>query len=260
MRCACVVAWNDAARFEWRGIVAAAMRYGNEGVMHTIVLATQKGGTGKSSLAIGLAVAAMQNGHVVRMIETDRQCTLANWRRRRPNAEPVVEAITGAGDMERRLHIFDRSGVTLTVIDTAGGMNPMTTAAIRAADLCLIPARPSLLDIEATAPTLSTIRAFDRPFCFVLNQTPLRSHRIDDAANSLGSAATALDLAGLVAQPYITMRNDHQDALGKGLAVTEFAPAGRSAEEMRRLWQWVERRLTSVAPGLAVIRNLPSAA
>jgi chromosome partitioning protein len=49
----------------------------------------------------------------------------------------------------------------------------MTTAAIRCADLCLIPAGPSLLDIEATAPTLSNIRAFDRPFAFVLNQTPL---------------------------------------------------------------------------------------
>ena len=224
---------------------------GNGGAMHTIVLATQKGGSGKSTLAIGLAVAAMQAGHLVRMIETDRQRTIANWRQRRAVAQPVVEAITGAGELERRLHILDRSGVTLTIIDTAAGFSPVTTAAIRCADLCLIPSRPSPIDIEATAPTLSQIRAFDRPFCFILNQTPSRSPRIDDAATSLGSAATALDLSGLVAQPYITMRNDHQDALGKGLAVTEFAPAGRSAEEMRCLWQWVERRLVSVAPGLA---------
>jgi chromosome partitioning protein len=232
--------------------------------MHTIVLATQKGGTGKSSLAIGLAVAAMQRGHVVRMIETDRQGTLANWRRRRQTADPVVEAITGAGDLERRLHVFDRTGVTLTVIDTAGGLNPMTTAAIRCADLCLIPARPSLLDIEATAPTLSNIRAFDRPFGFVLNQTQLRSQRIDAAENLLDDAAMALDLSGLVAQPYITMRNDHQDALGRGLAVTEHAPTGRSAEEMRGLWQWVEWRLRAIAAsgGLdraAAHRLLPAA-
>ncbi len=225
--------------------------------MHTIVLATQKGGTGKSSLAIGLAVAAMQHGHVVRMIETDRQGTIANWRRRRRDAEPFVETITGAGDLERRLHVFDRTGVTLTVIDTAGGLNPMTTAAIRCADLCLIPARPSLLDIEATAPTLSNIRAFDRPFCFVLNQTPLRSQRIDAAASLLDDAATALDLSGLVAQPYITMRNDHQDALGRGLAVTEHAPTGGSAEELRALWQWVEWRLGAIA---ASSRDLASAA
>jgi chromosome partitioning protein len=217
------------------------------GTMHTIVLATQKGGTGKSSLAIGLAVAAIQHGQVVRMIETDRQGTVANWRRRRQAAEPGVEAITGAGDLERRLHVFDRSGVTLTVIDTAGGLNPMTTAAIRSADLCLIPARPSLLDIEATAPTLSNIRAFDRPFCFVLNQTPLRSQRVDAAETLLDNAAVALDLSGLVVQPYITLRNEHQDALGRGLAVTEYAPTSRSAEEMRGLWQWVEWRLGALA-------------
>jgi chromosome partitioning protein len=219
--------------------------------MHTIVLATQKGGSGKSTLAIGLAAAAMQVGHVVRMIETDRQRTIANWRQRRVIAEPVVEAITAVGELERRLQVLDRSGVTLAIIDTAAGLSPLTTAAIRCADLCLIPARPSPIDIEATAPTLSMIRAFDRPFCFVLNQTPSRSSRIDDAAASLGSAATALDLAGLVAQPHITMRNDHQDALGKGLAVTEYAPAGKSAEEMRGLWQWVERRLAPAAAGLA---------
>jgi chromosome partitioning protein len=229
--------------------------------MQTIVLATQKGGTGKSSLAIGLAVAAMQRGHAVRMIETDRQGTLANWRRRRQAAEPAVETITGAGELERRLHVFDRSGVTLTVIDTAGGLNPMTTAAIRCADLCLIPARPSLLDIEATAPTLSNIRAFDRPFCFVLNQTMAAPRRIDAAENLLDDAATALDLSGLVAQPYITMRNDHQDALGRGLAVTELAPTGRSAEEMRALWQWVEWRLGGVAEsGHPEDRDLASAA
>jgi chromosome partitioning protein len=171
-------------------------------------------------------------------------------------AEPVVESVANGGEIEQRLHVFDRSGVTLTVIDTAGGLNPMTTAAIRCADLCLIPSRPSPIDIEATAPTLSLIRSFDRPFCFVLNQTPIRSSRIDDAASSLGSAATALDLSGLVAQPHITLRNDHQDALGKGLAVTEYAPAGRSAEEMRCLWGWVERRLGASTSG----RTLASAA
>jgi chromosome partitioning protein len=219
--------------------------------MRTIVLATQKGGSGKSTLAIGLGVAAMQAGHVVRMIDADRQGTLANWRRRRAAAAPIVEAITGAGELERRLHVFDRSGVTLTVIDSAGGLNPMTTAAIRCADLCLIPARPSLLDIEATAPTLSNIRAFDRPFSFVLNQTPVRSQRIDAAENLLDDAATALDLSGLVAQPNIMMRNEHQDALGRGLAVTEYAPTSRSAQEMRALWQWVEWRLQGAGSDLA---------
>jgi chromosome partitioning protein len=211
--------------------------------MHTIVLATQKGGSGKSTLAIGLALAAMQDGHTVRLIETDPQGTISNWKRRRTDAEPVVESINNTGEIEQRLQAFGGSGVTLTIIDTAGSVNAMTAAAIRAADLCLIPARPSPADIEATAPTLSVIRSSDKPFAFVLNQTPFRGQRINNAAATLGDDA-ALDLSGVLALPYIVMRNDHQDALGAGLAVSEYAPTGKSAEEIRDLWHWVEKRLT----------------
>jgi chromosome partitioning protein len=214
--------------------------------MHTIVLATQKGGSGKSTLATGLALAAIEAGHTVRLIETDSQGTLSNWQTRRPFAEPIVEPVYSALDIEQKLQSLARAGVTLTIIDTAGGISAATTAAIRYADLCLIPARPSVADIETTATTLSTVRAWDKPFAFVLNQTPIRGQRIANAAASLGDEA-ARDLEDVVAQPYIVMRNDHQDALSAGLAVTEFAPTGKSAEEIRGLWCWIEHKL-ALAP------------
>jgi len=213
--------------------------------MQTIVLATQKGGSGKSTLAIGLALAALHAGHTVRLIETDSQGTLSNWQTRRPFAEPMVEPVYTSGEIEQKLQSLDAGGVTLTIIDTAGGVNAVTTAAIRYADLCLIPARPSVADIEATASTLSTIRAWHKPFAYVLNQTPIRGQRINNAAAALGDEA-ALDIADVVAQPFIVMRNDHQDALSAGLAVSEYAPAGKAAEEVRGLWQWVETRLNVV--------------
>jgi chromosome partitioning protein len=219
--------------------------------MHTIVLATQKGGSGKSTLAIGLALAAMQNGHTVRLIETNPHGTLSNWKRRRVQAEPRVEPVSGADDVEQRLQIFDRNGVTLTIIDTAGDVSAITTSAVRYADLVLIPARPSPADIEATASTLSLARAWRKPFAFVLNQTPIRGQRVGNAATTLGNEA-ARDLSDVLARPSIVMRNDHQDALGAGLAVTEYAPAGKSAEEIRGLWKWVEKKLGADAPVLAL--------
>jgi len=220
--------------------------------MHTIVLATQKGGSGKSTLCIGLALAAIADGHTVRLIETDTLGTLSNWQSRRSFAEPLVEPIYCAPDLEPRLRELEQSGVTLTIIDTAAGISAVTTTAIGAADLCLIPSRPSVADIEATASTLGAIRAFDKSFAFVLNQTPIRGQRIQSAANGL-VGDDAADLSGIVAQPYIVMRNDHQDALGAGLAVTEFAPAGKSAEEIRGLWQWVANKLD-----IAVVTDLQS--
>jgi chromosome partitioning protein len=211
--------------------------------MHTIVLATQKGGSGKSTLAIGLALAAQQAGHNVRLIETDKQGTLSNWQSRRGLAEPIVETVYDALNIEHRLQALERGGVTLTVIDTASGINASTTAAIRYSDLCLIPTRPSVADIEATAATLSVARAWRTPFAFILNQTPIRGgHRVNDATAALDEEAPR-DIAEVLAKPFIVMRNDHQDALAAGLAVAEYAPSGKSAEEIRSLWQWTERKL-----------------
>ena len=211
--------------------------------MHTIVLATQKGGSGKSTLAIGLALAAKEAGHNVRLIETDQQGTLSNWQSRRALAEPLVETVYGADDIEHRLQSLERGGVTLTIVDTAGGLSAATTAAIRHSDFCMIPARPSVADIEASAATLGVVRAWKKPFAFILNQTPIRGRRIDNAASALGDEA-ARDMDDVLARPFIVMRNDHQDALASGLAVSEFSPFSKSADEIRDLWKWVDVRLT----------------
>jgi chromosome partitioning protein len=235
--------------------------------MHTIVLATQKGGSGKSTLAIGLALAAIQAGHTVRLIETDSQGTLRNWHRRRAGAEPMVESIYVAGNLERRLQSLRDSGVTLTIIDTAGGISAVTASAIRHSDLCLIPTRPSVADIEAAASTLQAARAWNRPFAIVLNQTPIRGQRIANAASTLGTSTVgnggALDLTGVLAQPFIAMRNDHQDALSAGLAVSEYAPQSKSTDEVRGLWQWVEAKLnagTAEHPAIGGLRASSSIA
>ena len=145
--------------------------------MHTIVLATHKGGTGKSTLAIGLALAAIQAGHTVRLIETCSarhalQLARPAGRCRHPCRNPVCR-----GDFAQRLSSLEAEGVTLAIVDTAAG-GAATSAAIRHADLCLIPARPSIADIEATASTLRELRAANAPFAFVLNQTPIRGQRV----------------------------------------------------------------------------------
>ncbi|PYF03092.1 chromosome partitioning protein [Rhodopseudomonas faecalis] len=211
-------------------------------MMHTIVLTTRKGGSGKSTLAVGLALAAMQAGHAVRLIETDPQGTLSRWLRRRPKTHPMVDAIHDMASFEQRLLLLERAGVTVTLVDTAGGDNAMTAAVLQRADLCLIPTRPCIADVEASAATLGEIRSRARPFAFVLNQAPHRGQRIAHAADTLGEqAAVAAD--GLIARPFIVLRNDHQDAMAAGLAVSEFAPAGKSADEIRGLWRWIEQRL-----------------
>jgi chromosome partitioning protein len=212
--------------------------------MHTIALVSRKGGTGKSTLAIGLAVAAMEAGHTVCLLEADPLGTVSNWRRRRTSAEPTVEVIHDGYRLFHRVQALARRGITLTIVDTAGGWSDACTGAMAAADLCLIPTRPSPADIDATAPMLTAVRESGKPFAFVLNQVQARSTRLNGAAGSLGKRAIELKMSHVLALPAIVLRNDQQDALGIGLGVTEHAPRGKSAEEIRGLWRWISARLS----------------
>jgi len=218
--------------------------------MHTIALVSRKGGTGKSTLAIGLAVAAMEAGHKVCLLEADPLGTVSNWRRRRTSTEPTVETIHDGYVLFHRVQALAQLGFTLTIVDTAGGWSDASTGAMAAADLCIIPTRPSPADIEAAAPTLTAVRESGKPFAFVLNQVQARSTRLNCVAGSLGKRAIELKMSDVLALPAIVPRNDQQDALGMGLSVTEYAPRGKSAEEIRGLWQWVWAHLSGASqPG-----------
>jgi len=219
--------------------------------MRIVTLATQKGGTGKSTLAVGLAVAAMQDGERVAIVETDRQGTISKWAARRDHPEPAVEHIADRFVIERTLSVLSRRAFTLVVIDTPGSDSEIVTEAIRLADLCLIPARPSPTDIEATHPTLKAIRRFDKAFAFVLNQAPVRGQRPTRIAETLHEL-------GVLALPYLALRNDHMDALAAGLGVSELAAKGKAAAEIRALWGWCRQRLTEGAPAAAAPQSRAS--
>jgi chromosome partitioning protein len=204
--------------------------------VRTITFATQKGGSGKSTLAISLAVSAVQDGERVFLLDADPQGTATNWGVRRSDPEPGGDRIASAPQLESALKLLASRGYTLAIIDTPGVESVTTTAAIRSADLVLVPARPTPADIEATKPTIEVIRRLGREYAFVLNQAPTRSFRLSEAAG-------ALNMLGVLALPFIVQRTDHQDAVGAGVGVSEYASEGKAAEEIRALWGWVKRRL-----------------
>lgn len=90
---------------------------------------------------------------------------------------------------------------------------------------------------QSPTATLEAIQALGRKFAFILNQTPVRSSRLSEAA-------AGLRIIGVLAEPHLAQRNDHQDAIGAGLGVTEFAPSGKAAEEIRDLWKWIKTKTT----------------
>jgi chromosome partitioning protein len=205
--------------------------------MKAITFVTQKGGSGKSTLCISLAVAAQEAGANVCILEMDRQATVSDWAEHRQTETPEVAQIdeTQLGDVMR---VLQGSAYDYVFIDTPGVDSPGTLSAIRAADLCVIPCRPTPADLRAFKPTLAAIYRLEKRFAFVLNQTPPRSYRNRDAADGLA-------VLGVLPDVNIVARTDHQDAIGLGQGVTEFNSAGQAAQEIRKLWAWLERRTSA---------------
>jgi chromosome partitioning protein len=205
--------------------------------MRTIAFVTQKGGSGKSTLAACLAVAAHEKGERVFLIDTDPLMSLSKWAKTRHEKNIPVEWVP-AGKLQSALAMLEKKGLTLAIIDTGAGESPASAAAIKAADLCIIPARPNAFDLWASELTRKACSAARKEFAFLLNQCPpaQQSARIEDGAN-------ALEAMGGLLTPLVSTRVDYQEAARHGLGVTELNPHGVAAEEMRDLWASVKRRM-----------------
>lgn len=202
--------------------------------MRVLTLGAQKGGSGKSTLSLSLAVAALQAGERVAGLDADPQRSFAKWGERRGNDDIVVRAVE-AGEIGTMLTRAEKNGFTLAVVDTPGVLNAAVTHVLRRSDLCLIPCRPSLMDIEATAELVHILSVVERRHAYVLSQTDGRTPgRVQEARELLADAGTVAPVA-------VGWRTAHQDAINSGKGVTELG--GTAGEEITALWQWVQSEL-----------------
>jgi chromosome partitioning protein len=204
-------------------------------IMRSIAFLSQKGGSGKTTLAVHVAVAACESKEKVVLVDTDPQGSAADWGAARKRAaiegSPRIEkasAATLASAIERARN--DR--MTLAVIDMA----PHATAGVdiiaSAADFLLIPCRASAFDLRAIAAR--------KPAAFILNACDARIPEVMEAK-------TVLARHGLQVAPIdIGQRVPFARAVASGLSVTEFDPRGKAAQEIGELWRWIKKQLESL--------------
>jgi chromosome partitioning protein len=202
--------------------------------MRVISFLTQKGGTGKSTLALNLAVTAQRCGERVVVIDLDPQGTAASWHKTRRSETPALIEHTEVGILADTLRRLSAGGFSLALIDTPGTDSPVTHGAMCAADLCLVPVRPSEADVRATMPTVRALSALRRPYALVINQAPARL---------AAPAPLRLDDFGPVLPIVMAARVDHQYAYALGLGVQEYAPEGKATAEVVELWRAVRNRM-----------------
>lgn len=197
--------------------------------MKTIVITSQKGGSGKTTLAAHLPVEAERCGDgPTWLIDTDKQATLTLWHERREAETP------------QRLEVpFPRLAVGLDklaaeraaycFIDTAPTISDQSAGTLKLADLVLIPVRPSPADLWAVAETVAMVKEAERPFLFVITQA--KPH-----ASITAQAVAALSQHGRVAQAFIADRVPYAVAMTGGRTAPEIAPRSPAAEEIAALW------------------------
>lgn len=205
--------------------------------MHIIAVASQKGGSGKTTMAGHLAVMADRAGAgPVALVDTDPQGSLSEWWNAR-TAETPLFARTSTGRLETDMARMRTLGIKLLVVDTPPAIEATITEVIRLCDLVVIPARPSPHDLRAAGATVELIERLGKPMVFVINSATPR-------ARITAEAVMALSQHGTLAPVIIHQRTGFAASMIDGRTVMEIPGEARSAEEMAQLWDYLSKRLT----------------
>ena len=203
--------------------------------MDVIAIIAQKGGTGKTTLALSMAVAAQRAGRTVAIIDLDPQASASNWGDRRKANQPAIVSAQPAR-LPQILEAAEESGANLVVIDTPPRAERAAIAAARAAHLVLIPCRPSIFDLETFSTTLDLIAAVgSKPLAAVLNAVPTRGQKRQQAEQALKE----LDISVCPEVFGARVAFDHANTVG--LSAQEYEPASKAAEEIQNVYMSICR-------------------
>lgn len=212
--------------------------------MRIIAVSSQKGGSGKTTIAGHLALAAEAAGAgPVGLIDTDPQRSLTEWfeaRRMSAERDPTLAcpafADASGSSLTDSLNAMRDAGMRLVVVDTPPAITRAIEAVVQQADLVIIPTRPSPHDLRAAGATVDLVEHCGKPLIFVVNAATAR-------ARLTGEAAIALSQHGTVAPQILHNRQDFAASMIDGRTVIDSAPKGRSTTEVMALWTYMADRL-----------------
>ena len=213
----------------------------NDGV-RVLVFASQKGGSGKTTLSGHIAVEAERTGDgPVALIDTDPQGSLAKWWNARAASTPAF-AQASLEELDACLAHLKSIGFKLIVIDTPPAVTQTIAHVVQRADLVVVPTRPSPHDLRAVGPTVDIADTLNKPLVFVVNSATAR-------ARITSETAVALSQHGVVAPVTLHHRVDFAASMIDGRTVGDIQPESRSAQEVSQLWLFLRGRLAKLYGG-----------
>ncbi len=209
--------------------------------MKTLSMIAQKGGTGKTTLSIHLAVQAGLAGLKVLLVDIDPQASSTAWWRRRQQGTPALVQTNG-GTLSDVLRTAAQQLYDLTVVDTAPHSSRESRTCARLSTRVCIPTRPAILDLDAIGVTTDLVSEVGADAMIVLNGCP--PPNMFGEPNIVTEARQALQTYGIpVCDVAISQRAALSHALIDGRAVMEFDGQGKAAKEIKRLWGTLREEL-----------------
>lgn len=222
--------------------------------MRTISVVSSKGGAGKTTLAVNLALSAQRRGGSVLLADIDPQQSAAAVLRRRTGSGPEAAATSGGKLFQLQL-AASRRGLDWLLIDTPCQPEGEIAEAVRISDLCLIVTRPSFVDLAAALKTAQLVRQLQRPALVMINQAPPARQGVE--APLVAKAMRTLELTGFpVIDLPIHGRTAFQASLDEGLSAEEWEPEGPCGAEMAALWRQISAGLNARGPLLQPERRV----
>ncbi len=217
--------------------------------MWIIALVSQKGGVGKSSIAIHLATAMQAAGRETVVIDLDPQTSASEWKDARKDATPYVMAVP-ASRLVVTIDSVRQGGAEVVILDTAPHAEGTALDAARAADLVLVPCHPSIMDLRAMRKTADLLGYVKKPTYAILNEVPAQGTVADDAERAI------VEQFGMQVSPVrIGQRVAFNRCLLTGQTAQEYEPDGKAAQEVQALVQWVSETVGLHTSGLAGART-----
>jgi chromosome partitioning protein len=211
--------------------------------MNVITVASRKGGSGKSTLTAHLAAYANKASRRCLVIDADPQGSLSLWHSLRKTGEPLLRRATRG--IDKLIKAAKGAGLDWVFIDTPPQMSGIVNDAIRAATLVVIPARPSVFDLDAVKETIEYARERRKPYAIVINGAPPRRDA-NDAPITFAAREILDALQAPVWSGQITQRTTYSLALAEGEGAREFDPESQAASEIAGLFSAVERSLKAI--------------